>query len=156
MDIYKFTNHKRTAVLKNSSISIVKDGNGWQEYLAYAEAGGITDPFKTFDEWVIDALSRLWLYHDLIISGHGLTNPVKTPKDQAALARALRKEIKGNASPGDIQLLNDNDTLDDWFDAMETAAESDGESWIEDSARTEQELIDFDPAVQVTWPDYPF
>ena len=131
------------------------DGNAdWLNYLAYADGGGETDPYKDSDELEQDALDRLWAYYDsLIVENDGslVISNQKTTK----LQKALRKENKGTAKPKDIKMLDDNDILDDWYDEMERAAEDQGETWIEDPARTDQELIDFDPATDIVWPEYP-
>ena len=102
------------------------------------------------------ALDRLWAEMDSIIASHGVTEPVTQSKKESKLTKALRKESKGQASQKDIDLLDDNDVLDEWFDDMETAAEDQGETWIEAPERTEAELKAFDPAVDVIWPVYPF
>jgi hypothetical protein len=135
----------------NSQISFNGDRN-WTEYLDYVAEGGGTDPFKTFDEWVEDAISRLWSYHDSLVSVHP---EIIDPKASNRLTKSFRKELKGQATTKDKKRLDDNDLIDSWLDDMEVAAEEDGEQWIEDPARTEQELIDFNPAVQVSWPDFP-
>jgi hypothetical protein len=77
-------------------------------------------------------------------------------KKGVRLFKSLRKEVKGQASPKDVALLNENDLIDSWFCSMEQAMEgaNHGKQWIEDPIRTEQELIDYDPTL-VSWPDYP-
>jgi len=48
MNIYKFT---KTGVFKNSITAIEENGYGWKEYLQWVSDGGITEPYKTFEEW---------------------------------------------------------------------------------------------------------
>ncbi len=154
--MYKFNNHEGTEVIKNGISFISEGGQGWEEYQQWVTDGGITAPYKNGEELEQEALEELWAYHNNIITSHGESIPANQTRKATKLNKALRKEAKGNANNNDIKLLDDNDTLDDWYDEMERAAEDDGESWIEDPVRTDQELIDFDPAVQVDWPVYPF
>ena len=155
MNDYKFSNEEGTQVLRDGVTIVSQGGKGWEEYLVWADGeGNVTDPYKDSDEYEQDALARLWAYYDLLIvenDGSLVISNQKTTK----LNKALRKENKGTANPKDIKLLDDNDTLDDWYDDMERAAEDQGETWIEDPARTDQELIDFDPATDIVWPEYP-
>ena len=101
------------------------------------------------------ALERLWEYHNSLIAEQGLSDDTTSAKKEAKLTKSLRKETKGTETPEDIATLNDNDTLDTWYDDLEVAAESQGEAWIEDPARTKEELDAFDPATDVTWPPFP-
>lgn len=101
------------------------------------------------------AMVGLMEYYNSLIAEQGLSDPTTTATKEAKLTRTLRKESKGTANPGDIQLLDDNDTLDTWYDDLEIARESQGEAYLEDPARTEEELNAFDPATDVTWPPYP-
>ena len=73
---------------------------------------------------------------------------------ESKLIKALRKETKNNASVDDVKMLDDNDTVDDWYSQLETDMEV-GESWIEDPTRTTEELEDFDPYADVTWTEPP-
>jgi hypothetical protein len=108
-----------------------------------------------FDEAVANALARLWLHHDSLIAGQGLVSGAKQAKDNAKINKALRKEAKGNAGLEDVKLLDNNDTIDDWLDAIESDAEGQGETWIEDPLRTIEELEAFDPATDIVWTDAP-
>ena len=98
------------------------------------------------------ALTRLWAYHDELIEFNtGATATEKTTR----LTKSLRKEADGNANAGDIERLDTNDTLDSWYDDIERDAEDQGEAYIEDPARTKEELDSFDPETDVTWTPYP-
>lgn len=155
MNRYKYTNHENTAAIDNeNNVSFTnKHADLWQGLQDYIIGGGIVDPWKTRDEMEKTALVLLWSHHNQIIESNDQSP--KGKKD-TRLTKALRKESKGQANQKDLDLLNNNDILDSWFDDMETAAEgtSYGEQWIEDPARTDQELIDYDPLL-VPWPAYP-
>ena len=157
MSDFKWNNQEETKCLKKSTSQYFTSKSPiWQEMLELVEGGGQVDPWKTFDEWIADALSRLFAKHDSIIAENGLSDISKTKKEQTKYNGALRRETKGQASVDDIILLDNEDIIDSWFDNMESTVEGSdyGEQWIEDPTRTEQELIDYDPSV-ITWPIYP-
>ncbi len=154
---YKFANEEGTIVndLETGTCGIHKASRFWPEYQKWLSLGNTADPYKTKNNYVDDALAILWMHHNHIIASYGISDSLKQRKASAKLNRALRKEAQGSADADDIQLLDDNDLLDTWLDDMESVAEDQGESWIEDPVRTENELKDFDPTVQITWPIYP-
>jgi hypothetical protein len=100
-----------------------------------------------------DALTRLATYYEGRLNTY--VPPTSLGKKDTALLKSLRKESKGQASQEDIDKLDNNDILDDWFDETETAMEDEGETWIEDPARTTEELNAFDPETDITWPAFP-
>ena len=103
-----------------------------------------------------DALRRLAEYYDQeILSQDTLGEPNNGKKWSAKVNKSMRKEAKGTETAGDIQRLDDNDTLDDWYDAVEIDMETQGETWIEDPIRTSVELNAFDPATSIVWTPYP-
>ena len=150
MNKWKYTNEENTSVKRYSPTAYTSTDN--DEFQQYINEGGQVDPFRTHDEWVTDTLRRLQAEHDRIITSEKLEN--NQSKKDKKLIGALNRKQDGNETSKDIQMLGDNDILDIWFDDMETAKET-GETWIEDPARTEQELIDYDPSTAVVWPDYP-
>jgi len=102
-----------------------------------------------------EALTRLSKYYHTYGAQGDASDPVAQRKYYTSLAKAQRKEAKGTENPQDVQRLDDNDTLDDWYDDIERDMEDQGESWIEDPVRTAEELKAFDPATDITWTVYP-
>ena len=148
---YKWANHEQTMVMRYPGTYITQNGAGWHQFQEYLREGGEVDQYRAHEDWVEAKVAKLdGYYHALLLESDNAPKGKKETK----LARLLRKEYAGTATPEEKQVLDDNDTLDDWYDAIETAKE-DGEAWLEDALRTEQELIDFDPATDIVWPSYP-
>lgn len=74
-------------------------------------------------------------------------------KKAGKLAKAIRKEFKGTADADDLKLLEDNDIIDGWYDAMDLKRDEE-EQWLEDPSRTDSEILNYDP-LNVVWPTYP-
>lgn len=74
-------------------------------------------------------------------------------KKAGKLAKAMRREFKGTANIDDLKLLDDNDIIDEWYDTMDSVRDTE-EAWLEDPARTDEEILAYDP-LAVPWPAYP-
>lgn len=154
MTDYKWLNREHTQVLRYPNACIVEGGTGWDGFQVYLADGGIVDPWKTRDELEQDALNKLWAHHDSLIDAETINKmKSKNPnRHNGKLHAAIHRKAIGQNSPSDDNLIAANDILDSWFDAMERIAEDEGETWIEEPTRTDQELINFDPAV-LNWPE---
>lgn len=153
MNKYKWSNKEQTHVLQYPSTYIFENGKGWSDFQKYLAGGGQVDPWKTMQEIVEDTKRNLWMYHDILIDQNtiGLLKSKNANRDNAWLNRALRKEAKGELlNQKDLKILDVNDILCAWFDDLEIIAEEQ-ENWIEDPARTDQELINYDPET-ANWP----
>lgn len=102
------------------------------------------------DQAEADALSRLVSCYNQQINAGGFEYVGRDTK----LTKSLRKEGKGTAAAVDIKRLDDNDVVDNWYDALELDMES-GEAWVEEPIRTTEELTAFDPCVDVHWTEAP-
>lgn len=153
---YKYINASQTGVIKYSepNVSLSMGSLGWEAFLEYKNQGGEVDSWRTKDELQQDALSSLWAYHDQLIAENTIQKFKSKSHDRhnGKLHAAIHRKAMGQNSSQDDALINANDTLDHWFDALERVAEDQGETWIEDPLRTDQELIDFDPSV-LEWPE---
>ena len=142
---------REDGVVLDSSLSIPNAvGNRhWNAFLVWEAEGNTPDVWKDRAELEVYALGLLMEAYNAELVEYD-TEP--QTKKATKLAKALRKEQKGTADASDLKILDDNDLVDNWMDAMEVRMEQD-EQWIEQTA-TDQELTDYDPS-GIVWPVYP-
>jgi len=157
MSGYKYLNHERTSAKDLTTFECFGDNSlKWGQLQEYIDGGGIVEPCMTSDEYEKTALGVLEDYLAQLVSGKTDKKILKAiTKFEKKTTKALRKETKGTANAKDIQLLDDNDIIDDWYDDCGKDAEEQGATWIQDPARTDDELYNFDPATQVVWTPFP-
>jgi hypothetical protein len=128
----------------------------WQEYQDYVAGGGETDPWETdtekFDRTLQQKLDGLYKASEKEIRKANKTNDHhQNLAKLTAYASALRRETKGTASAEDITYLDDMDADNAVVAAIEEETQV-WDDWLNDSARTLQELKDFEPNTDPNWP----
>ena len=101
------------------------------------------------EDAVTDALARLKNCYKSQITNAGF----ETVTTSISMSAAVNRK-DGTPKPKDEKILSDIDIVDDWNDDLESDMEV-GESWIEDPARTTEELKTFDPCTDLTWTPSP-
>jgi hypothetical protein len=155
MNLYKFLNKDGTAVLKYPGTTIVEGGYGWQDYVDYVAAGGQTDPWKTPEELLTmernDKLAELGVEHDRLVDiAVGTSSPRKKDKTIARTIKLLRRETKETITPAELAELNAMEAMDDHLDLLVDEYDA-VEQWLEDPARSIEEIQGYDVAVDPGW-----
>ena len=161
MNEYKIENVDGTGtlILKYPGTYITENGHGWQKYLEYLAGGGQVDPWKTSEELMGEALtSKLQELraekNSRVDAAVGSSDPRRKDKIVARSVKLLRRETKGTATTQEKAELDALEAIDDFLDALEGQHDA-AKDWLEDAARTLEEIQGCDVVTDPGWSELP-
>lgn len=149
--------------LRNSGVIRAADGayipndernSNWLQYQQWVTDGNTPDQEYTIDELRDSAISKVEGMVDSLVDASTSNSPRKKRKSLARSIMLLRKELKSSATQAEIDELDADELVAEYMDNLELSA-SNGILWINDQARTIEDLVSYDPAVSIMWPTAP-
>ncbi|MBL4901116.1 MAG: hypothetical protein JKY62_00500 [Desulfocapsa sp.] len=156
MNKYKWLNKEETEIRRLSdSATISENGNGGQEFKDYLAHGGQVDPWRTVEEILEAALAekRQELRDEKnrrVAAVIGSSDSRKKDKILARTIKLLRRETKNKATPQEVAELDSMEALDDLLDDLDNDLDT-AEAWLEDPARTLEQIQGYDVVTEPGW-----
>lgn len=138
-----------------NNVAIAFNGKGWAEFQEYISQDGLVDPWKTDEEILEAALAEKLLElrsekNNRVDSAVGSSDPRKKDKVISRSVKLLRREMKGITTAEEEAELNALEVLDDYLDALDNDLGI-AEAWLEDPARTLEQIQGYDVVTDPGW-----
>ena len=154
MENYKLHGNGVLRTTDNAIIPNDAKNCDWKIYQQWLTAGNTPDPEYTIDELQTKVVNDIGETANAKVDVVTSTNPRAKRKAMMKSIKWLRKETKGIASQTELNQLDAQEAISDYIEELEATTAS-NIAWAQDPARTEAELIAFNPETNITWPNPP-